>query len=140
MPVRETYTSQGALALAKSLGVTPTWSASNGERTFTYKKKYSGENSIGDPASCTVTRTVWFEEKSAATTRAWLVGEYKLNGIAQWTIGGEDPVQWAKIRDYAKTISKVSPRLELFAGDTVYGDPVTVSARLTLADGTARRW
>ena len=135
MPARDSYTSEEALAVAKDKGKTPEWDSTYQERTFSYKKTYSGENSIGDPVSCTIKRTVWFEDNSAAIRRARLVGEYKLAGIAQWTVGGEDDAQWSRIKDYAKSITKVSPRVELFAGDMKSGGSVTVHATAKWASG-----
>ena len=132
---RDTYTSQGALALAKSLGVTPTWSPTNGERTFSYSKTYSGENSIGDPASCTITRTVWFEEDSAARARQlWASTTSRASpsgrSAARTAVAvGEDP----RLR---QDDHQGLPPGDLVAGDTVYGQSVKVSARLSLADGT----
>jgi spore germination protein YaaH len=132
LPSKTSLTSRAAIALAKSVGETPTWNSTYGERTFSYRKTYTGAST-----SCTITRTVWFEEDSAAITRARLVGEYKLGGLAQWTIGGEDPDQWSRIRDYALGIAKVSPRLELNAGDAVHGATVHITGRLNwVASGT----
>lgn len=137
MPGRATYTSAGAAALAADKGVTPTWNSTYAEKTFSYNKKYSGENSTGDPVSCTIKRTVWFDDESAMVARAKLVGEYKLAGIAQWAVGGEDKGQWSRLRTYALEIRRASSRLELFAGDTTYGSAIRVHGTLKTSTGTA---
>ncbi|HYN74574.1 MAG TPA: hypothetical protein VEV13_00070, partial [Candidatus Limnocylindria bacterium] len=134
-PVKSTLTSREAEALAASRGVTATWNSTYAERTFSYSKTYSGVNANNKPVSCTVKRTVWFEEAAATLKRGELVGEYKLAGIAQWAVGGEDAGQWSRLGDYARSITRVSPRVELFAGDAVYGGVVNVHATVRFASG-----
>ena len=43
------------------------------------------------PAVCSITRLGYYDDASSAVARASLVGTYHLRGIAEWTIGGEDP-------------------------------------------------
>ena len=63
------------------------------------------------PATCTVTRLAYYDDATAAAARAALVGTYHLRGIAQWTIGGEDPSQWSKLRTYATSIAPSTTRV-----------------------------
>jgi spore germination protein YaaH len=87
------------------------------------------------PASCTISRLGYYDDSTAAAARATLVGTYRLRGIAQWTLGGEDSAQWTPLRTYAtsiapsSTVVKISP-LPI----TTYGGKVTVSA-LATSDG-----
>jgi spore germination protein YaaH len=136
MPAKTGLTSRAAEALAHARGIKPTWNATYAEKTFSYKKTYSGVNKNGKATSCKIKRTVWFEEAKATKRRAALVDAYKLGGIAQWTIGGEDKAQWAKLRDYARSISRVSPRVQLKAGDIVHGASVNVHATVRTAGGS----
>ncbi len=142
-PIRSSLTSRQAEALAADKGITPTWDPLRAEKKFSYKKTYGGVTAGGKPVSCTVTRKVWFEESRAALAKAKLVAEYRLGGIAQWTIGGEDKAQWAKLRQYARSINKVSPRVELFAGDTVQGSAIKVRGTVQSRSGrpiAGERW
>lgn len=73
-------------------------------------------------ASCTIARTGWYSDGASANARAKLVGTYKLAGVAEWTIGGEDPSQWSGLRAYATSIAPVAtatrtlaPRAMLYA-------------------------
>lgn len=136
-PVRASLTSAEAKQLAASVKVTPTWNPTFAERTFTYRKTYAGKSATGAAASCTVTRTVWYEEASAAVTRAQLVPQYGLGGIAFWTIGGEDPAQWSMLRSYALSIAPKQTVLTIhpFANATTYGTQVTVQGILRTTAG-----
>jgi spore germination protein YaaH len=84
------------------------------------------------PAACSITRLAYYDDGSAAAARATLVATYKLRGIAEWTIGGEDPGQWSKLRSYATTIAPKPTAVSLSAPTYgPYGKPlkVVVSAR-----------
>jgi spore germination protein YaaH len=68
----------------------------------------TGTISITPPpvaASCTISRVGWYSEAQSAIARATLVNKYHLGGIAEWTIGGEDPAQWAGLKSYAQAIA-----------------------------------
>lgn len=78
-------------------------------------------------ASCTVSRVGWYSDASAAAARAALVGQYQLAGIAEWTIGGEDPAQWSKLRSYARTIAPTPTRVTIAAPAVItYGSRTMV--------------
>jgi len=86
-------------------------------------------------AACTVTRLAYYDDATAAASRATLVGTYHLRGIAQWTIGGEDPAQWSKLRSFATTIAP-APTAVTVSGPTVatYG-AVTSLVGVAKSDG-----
>ncbi len=107
-----------------------TWNATYREQTFRYSKVYAGTNGAGAATSCTVFREAWYDDGRAATARATLVGKYQLAGIAQWTIGGEDPAQWASLRAYARTIAPTPTSVVVVAPAYVgFRQPLTVAAR-----------
>ncbi len=137
LPVRQTLTATAAAALAVSLGRTTTWDSTYAERTFTYLKTYTGLSGTGTPASCTITRTVWYDERNAVVTRAHLVGTYHLGGIALWTVGAEDAGQWPLLRSYAQTIAPdVSfTRVSLSTPKVAYGQPVTIYGSVARGNG-----
>jgi hypothetical protein len=139
MPKRVSYTATEAAALAVSLGVTTTWNATYGERTFSYLKTYTGHSSTGAAASCTVTRTVWYDERNSALMRAHLVGTYHLGGIVEWTVGGEDVGQWPLLRSYAQTIApSVSfVRTSIARTHIAFGQPTTIYGLAMRGNGGA---
>ena len=138
LPRKTGYTAAQAATLAASLSVTPTWNATYGERSFSYRKTYAGHNSAGAAASCTVTRTVWYDDASAVKLRAAFVSEFQLGGIALWTIGGEDAHQWSALRTFALSIAPT--RTQLTGGPAattvLFGHPVLVRGLLRRLDGT----
>jgi spore germination protein YaaH len=138
LPKKTSYTAQQAAAVAASLHITPAWDATNGERTFSYHSTYSGHSATGAAATCTITRTVWYDDASAVALRAKLVGQYALGGVALWTVGGEDPAQWAAIRAYARTVAPTHAVLawRITASTVAYGQPVTLLGTVRLTDGS----
>ena len=138
LPRKTGYTAQQAAALAVALSVTPSWNPTYGERTFSYRKTYAGHNAAGATASCTVTRTVWYDDSSAVRLRAAYVAEFKLGGIALWTLGGEDTRQWSALRTFAESIAPTPTVLTggPVAGSVLYGSSMTVHGVLRRFDGT----
>ena len=89
-------------------------------------------------ASCTISRTGWYSDASSANARAKLVGDYKLAGIAEWTIGGEDAGQWSGLRAYAASIAPVATATTASAPTSlVYGKSGKVTAKVTVG-GSAK--
>jgi spore germination protein YaaH len=111
-----------------------TWNkAFNGKPTyetyFTYQVTYKGVTSSGASTSCTVYRNGWYDDASAAAQRATLVGTYKLRGIAQWTIGGEDAAQWAKLRSYGNALAPKPTTVSMTSRTmATYGSRLTIAA------------
>ena len=91
--------------LASTYGATPTYNAKFGESTFTYQKVYNGTTASGSLTTCTATRTVWYQDQQAFTLRANLVGQYRLGGISEWTLGMEDPTAVSSVRAVAQAIA-----------------------------------
>ncbi|MBI1379089.1 MAG: hypothetical protein GC157_16655 [Frankiales bacterium] len=83
-------------------------------------------------AVCTISRTGWYDDASAAAARARLVGTYHLGGIAQWTIGGEDQSQWAALRSYARTIAPTPTVVRVATtSPTTYGQDARIVVTAT---------
>jgi spore germination protein YaaH len=137
MPTRLSHTATEAAALAASLHVTTTWNATYAERTFSYPKTYTGHSATGAAASCTVTRTVWYDERNSVILRSHLVGTYHLGGIVLWTAGGEDAGQWPLLRSYAATIAPdvTFTRASVAPAHVTYGQAVTVYGLATRGNG-----
>lgn len=114
-----------------------TWSDTNAEVQFTYQVRYLGTTLAGKATSCVVYRTGWYDHGAAALARARLVEKYRLLGIAQWALGGEDDAQWSKLRSYARTIAPSATDVSVYvASTTTYGTTATVAAR-ALSEGVA---
>jgi spore germination protein YaaH len=135
-PRTKSLTASAAKTFAASIGVTPAWSTTHAERTFTYRTTYAGRTSTGAATSCVASRTVWFSDASAVVYRARLVGTYRLAGLALWSLGGEDPAQWRALRGYAQSIAPQASRLAVSATSVlVNGSAGTVLGRLSTASG-----
>jgi spore germination protein YaaH len=135
---RATFVSKDAQSLAASYGATPVWNTTYGEDTFTYLKTYVGTDSAGAPASCTATRTAWYQDARGVQLRAALVGKYRIGGIAFWSFGSEDPASWMQLRSYAKTIApdQVIGTLSLSTNPVDYSSPSLISANFKITDST----
>jgi len=119
--------------ILKNRGLSPKivrWDPVSQERTFTYVKVYSGKTAANKPTSCRVVHEAWYDDDSSAVARARLVYRYHLAGIAQWTIGGEQPTEWSKLRAYARSIAPASTQLSLSAPlNVTYGVPLRLQIR-----------
>jgi len=136
--------------LASAYGATPTFNAKYGESTFTYQKVYNGTTASGALTTCTATRTVWYQDQQSFTLRANLVGQYRLGGISEWTLGMEDPTAVTAVRTVALNIAPdqvianlalfnptAVPSAQLNSGTTLpVGTPVVMSGTFTLPDKT----
>jgi spore germination protein YaaH len=120
-------------ALAATYGATPTYNQTFAESSFTYQKVYNGTLANGSLTTCTAYRTVWYQDAQSFTARANLVLQYRLGGLAEWTLGMEDPRATQAIRDvvYAVTASLTADSLNI-----PYGTPTQVVGKFTLPDQT----
>ena len=134
-----TFVMRDATNLAASYGATPTFNATYGESTFNYQKIYNGNTASGLATTCTASRTVWYQDQKSFALRASLVAKYRLGGLAQWTLGMEDPLATSAIRDLAKTIApdSVVATLVTDVDSQSYGRSIAVTGTLKLPDGRA---
>ena len=117
----------------------PTYNAQYAESSFTYQKTYNGTSKAGVLTSCTATYQAWYQDAQAFTARANLVGQFHIAGVAEWTLGLEDPSAMSAVRQVALSIApdKVLSALTANANTLTYGDSGLFIGRFTLADGTA---
>ncbi len=131
-----TFVMRDALTLAASYGVVPTYNEQYGEMTFSYQKVYNGTTAAGLSTSCTAQRTAWYQNSQSFTLRAALVDKYRLGGIAEWTLGMEEPLALEGIRNVAKAIApdQVTATVTVDKNAIEYGDPITVSGTFSIKD------
>jgi len=120
----------------EELGFVPQFNEEHQEMTFSYQRQYNGQTASGLSTSCTVKRTVWYQDQRALTARAALVTKYKLGGVAMWTLGMEDETAYDGIKQVAQTLarSKVKSSFSVDKSAINYGDAVTLSGSLTIRD------
>lgn len=131
-----TFVMRDAQTLAASYGVTPVFNEQFGEMTFSYQKVYNGLTAGGLSTSCTAQRTAWYQDSKAFTLRAALVDKYRLGGIAEWTLGMEEPLALEGIRNVAKAIApdQVTAAITIDKTAIEYGDPITIAGTFTIKD------
>jgi spore germination protein YaaH len=97
-PRTRSVTPSSATASAAEHGVQVQWDEEAEEARFDYAATLTGVDVTGAPASCTVSRTVWFLEERAIHRRAWIAHREDLHGVAIWALGNDDPAMWTAIR------------------------------------------
>ncbi len=130
---RRTFDSYSVPSLLRSRGNPEVkWNDTYKESYYRTKVTYTN----GKKKTCTVHREGWFGDARAVAARAELVGKYGIAGIAAWTIGGEDPGQWAALRNVVKGNRLPATKVDVTAPDVVrYGRDAQVRAAVT-AQGT----
>jgi len=133
-----TFLMRDANNLATTYGAKPTYMDKFGESTFTYQKVYNGTTADGTLTTCTATRTAWYQDPQGFALRAALVAKYHLGGIAEWTVGMEDPLAVTAIRQVAVSIAPdpVLANLSTSTDLAHYGETINISASLTKRDTT----
>lgn len=119
----------------------PVFDEKNSEMTYSYVKVFNGLTVKGAPTSCSISRTVWFQNERSFTERMNLVAKYRLGGAALWTLGMEDLTATTAMRNVALAIAPDEVisglRLETTGGAGIYfGDIFTLKGLLTLKDLT----
>jgi Glycosyl hydrolases family 18 len=133
-----TFVMRDAATLAATYGATPTYNDQFGEMTFSYQKVYNGSTDAGLSTSCTASRTAWYQDSKSWALRAALVTKYRIGGITAWTLGMEEPLAMEAVRQVAKDIApdQVNVVASLDKPTVDYGNPITVSATLTIKDNS----
>ncbi len=125
--------------LLASVGVAPeaiVWDAASAESWVEYDKSVQWTDGSGVAQTCTARRIMWWVGPQAVLARTQLVGELGLSAAAYWTIGGEDPSQWALIRTYATQLAPAATEVTVTATPRVtFNTPVNIAA--TIASGGA---
>lgn len=117
------------------VGITPDqyqWSDKDQENWVNYDKKLVWTDANGVQQTCIAKRVMWWVGPQAVLARTQLVGEFGLGAAAYWTIGGEDPSQWALIRGFAQSLAPASTDVSATAQTpAVFGTPITVTATVS---------
>lgn len=134
-----TFVMRDAASLAQSYGATPNYDTNYGESTFTYQKVYNGVTASGLATSCTASRTAWYQDSRSYLERAGLVAKYRLGGLTAWTLGMEDALATANIRQTALAISpdEVKSTFTIATNSLEYGGTTTISGTFQLPDKQA---
>ena len=135
-PVTVAPTTRQAEALAKEHNAKRAWNATTKERSFTYRKTYTGLTK-GKAASCTVTRTVIYDDASAVLARTQLAASYHLVGVSLWALGYDGSGQFSRLNTYARSIAKRTPQVTVSAGDSTYGHLLVVSGHVRSPGGSS---
>ena len=84
---------------------TPIFDVKNSEATYSYVQSFNGVSAKGAATTCTVSRTVWYQNDRSYTERMNLVAKYRLGGAALWTLGMEDQSATTAMRSVALAIA-----------------------------------
>ena len=111
---------------------TPNFDTKTAEATYSYTQIYNGENTSGLSTSCTVSRTVWFQNSQSYAIRAALVEKYKLGGVALWTLGMEDVSATQAIRSAAMSFApeKITSKISVDKNEILYGQQFILSGAI----------
>ena len=119
--------------------VSPTFDEKSSEATYSYQQSFNGLTAKGAATSCTVSRTVWYQNDRSYLERMNLVAKYRLGGAALWTLGMEDVSATTAMRNVALAIAPDTVlstlSFEQVNGKGIfYGGVFTVRGMLTLKD------
>jgi spore germination protein YaaH len=117
----------------------PVFDATVSEATYSYTQTYNGLTADGASTSCTVNRTVWYQNSRSYAERMALVSKYRLGGAALWTLGMEDQLATTEMRNAALAMAPdvVVSTMNLTGlnkGSIFYADQFTVNGLFTLKD------
>jgi hypothetical protein len=117
----------------------PVFDESVSEATYSYVQTYNGLTAEGSSTSCTVNRTVWYQNSRSYAERMALVSKYRLGGAALWTLGMEDQMSTTEMRNAALAMAPdvVVSTMNLTGlnqGSVFYADQFTVNGLFTLKD------
>jgi hypothetical protein len=117
----------------------PVFDASASEATYSYTQTYNGLTADGASTSCSVNRTVWYQNSRSYAERMALVSKYRLGGAALWTLGMEDQMATTEMRNAALAMAPdvVVSTMNLSGlnqGSVFYADQFTVNGLFTLKD------
>ena len=136
-----TFKMNYAAAKAAIDGAIPIYNEKYGEATYNYSQSYNGLSATGASTTCTVNRTVWYQNARSYAERMALVAKYRLGGAAMWTLGMEEVEATTQIRTAALAIAP-DPVINTMTfegvdqGSVYYGNLFTVKGQFTLKDKT----
>lgn len=117
----------------------PAFDVNSSEATYSYVQNFNGLTATGAATSCTVNRTVWYQNDRSYLERMNLVAKYRLGGAALWTLGMEDITATTAMRNVALAIAPDTVlstlTIEQVSNKGIfYGGVFTVRGALTLKD------
>jgi spore germination protein YaaH len=113
----------------------PIFDEKSSETTYSYTQSFNGLTSKGAATTCTVARTVWYQNERSYLDRMNLVAKYRLGGAALWTLGMEDPAATTSMRNVALAIAPDTVLSSLTANKSIYyGGTFTINGVITLKD------
>ncbi len=117
----------------------PTFDVKSSEVTYSYQQTFNGLTAKGAATTCTVNRTVWYQNDRSYLERMNLVAKYRLGGAALWTLGMEDLTATTAMRNVALAIAPDTVLSTLTVEQVnskgiFYGGVFTLRSALTLKD------
>jgi spore germination protein YaaH len=120
-------TTTQAFGLADQFGADPRWSQSPREYHYDYRRPYP------EYGRCVVMRRVWFGEARSAEERMLLAKRLRVQGIAVFSFGFEDPRLLNRARQVARTITPDPAKLTVGAPvGATSGELITVFGRASV--------
>ena len=137
-PVRTSVTPTSAREIAAREKVEPTWDATAGEWTFDYWLSTPGKVDKKDQA-CDVKRRVWFADTRSALSRASIVPELKIGGIAVWDFGTVTSDFYPRLAEYGREIAPAATKVTVKAPKAVtHGRTASVRVSTDSRQGVAK--
>jgi hypothetical protein len=120
----------------------PSFDEKNSEATYSYQQTFNGLSAKGASTTCTVNRTVWYQNDRSYLERMNLVAKYRLGGAALWTLGMEDSSATTALRNVAQaiapdTVLSTITIEQVNSKGAFYGGVFNVRGMLTLKDKSA---
>ncbi len=114
-------------------------SAISGTPDGSWKRDTASQERYFNYTVAGVSRSAWVPDYVTVAARARIASKYGLNGLANWTLGGEQSAMWPAIRSIAQTLpfsaaqgprrQKVSVKVKSKTGKK--GRTVTISGKVT---------
>jgi hypothetical protein len=137
-PERISVTPMSAREIAARENVEPVWDARFGEWTFDYWLPTAGKVDKKE-RSCDVKRRVWFADTRSALSRAKIVPDLQIGGIAVWDFGTVTSDFYSRLADYGREIAPAATTVSVKAPKaTAHGRTVSVRVSTDSRVGAAK--
>ncbi|MFM1966310.1 MAG: hypothetical protein RL134_2035 [Actinomycetota bacterium] len=137
-PSRTSVTPMSAREIAAREKIEPTWDAESGEWTFDYWLPTAGKVDKKE-RTCDVKRRVWFADTRSALSRAKIVPDLKIGGIAVWDFGTVTSDFYSRLADYGREIAPAATTVTVKAPKvTTHGRTVSVRVSTDSRAGAAK--
>jgi spore germination protein YaaH len=137
-PARTSVTPLSAREIAAREKVEPTWDAEAGEWTFVYWLPTAGKVDKKD-RECDIKREVWFADTRSALSRAKIVPDLRVGGIAVWDFGTVAADFYSRLADYGREIAPASTEVKVRAPKaTTHGRTLAIRVTTDSRAGAAK--